>query len=359
LNPNTGTCPVFRSRRDAEITLGIYRRVPVLVKEGDPKGNPWGVSFRQGLFNMTSDSHLFHTREQLEEDGWSLEGNVFVRGDKRMLPLYEAKMLHHYDHRWATYNEDGSTRDFTLEEKQDPDAVVLPRYWVSEGSTATGEFDKNGDPIMEPGVQTKLDSVGWDRDWLLGWRDICRSTDERSLISGFLPKSAIGHTLPVVILANAGAVDSVCVSAVFSSFALDYISRIKNGGTHLTFFIFQQLPVFFPKVLSKYGEFISFRSLELIYTAYDMEPLVSDVGTDGEPFRWDEDRRTVIRAELDALFFHLYGINRDDVDYIMETFPIVKRKDVEEYGTYRTKELILEIYDRMAEAGVSQDTPLV
>src|SRR5699024_8518551 len=97
------------------------------------------------------------------------------------------------------------------------------------------------------------------------------------------------------------------------SFALDYISRIKNGGTHLTFFIFQQLPVFFPKVLSKYGEFISFRSLELIYTAYDMEPLVSDVGTDGEPFRWDEDRRTVIRAELDALFFHLYGINRDDV----------------------------------------------
>ncbi|HIY40740.1 MAG TPA: N-6 DNA methylase, partial [Candidatus Nocardiopsis merdipullorum] len=121
LNPNTGTCPVFRSRRDAEITLDIYRRVPVLVKEGDPEGNPWGVSFMR-MFDMSNDSHLFHTREQLEEDGWSLEGNVFVRGDKRMLPLYEAKMLHHYDHRWATYNEDGSTRDFTLEEKQDPDA---------------------------------------------------------------------------------------------------------------------------------------------------------------------------------------------------------------------------------------------
>jgi hypothetical protein len=79
LNPNTGTCPVFRTRRDAEITLGIYRRVPVLIKEGDPNGNPWGISFMQGLFNMTSDSHLFHTREELEDDGWTLNGNVFER----------------------------------------------------------------------------------------------------------------------------------------------------------------------------------------------------------------------------------------------------------------------------------------
>ncbi|WP_433955915.1 Eco57I restriction-modification methylase domain-containing protein [Janibacter indicus] len=80
LNPNTGTCPVFRTRRDAEITLGIYRRVPVLINENDPvNGNPWGISFMQGLFNMTTDSHLFHTREELEDDGWVLNGNVFER----------------------------------------------------------------------------------------------------------------------------------------------------------------------------------------------------------------------------------------------------------------------------------------
>ena len=80
LNPNTGTCPIFRTRRDAEITLGIYRRVPVLINENDPvNGNPWGISFMQGLFNMTSDSHLFHTREELEADGWVLNGNVFER----------------------------------------------------------------------------------------------------------------------------------------------------------------------------------------------------------------------------------------------------------------------------------------
>ncbi len=80
LNPNTGTCPIFRTRRDAEITLGIYRRVPVLINENDPvNGNPWGISFMQGLFNMTSDSHLFHTRDELEADGWTLNGNVFER----------------------------------------------------------------------------------------------------------------------------------------------------------------------------------------------------------------------------------------------------------------------------------------
>lgn len=80
LNPNTGTCPVFRTRRDAEITLGIYRRVPVLIKEGDPDGNPWGIKFMT-MFHMSNDSHLFHTREELEADGWVLNGNVFEKTD--------------------------------------------------------------------------------------------------------------------------------------------------------------------------------------------------------------------------------------------------------------------------------------
>ena len=92
------------------------------------------------------------------------------------------------------------------------------------------------------------------------------------------------------------------------------------------------------------------RVLELTYTAWDMESFARDLGDDGPPFRWDEERRFGMRAELDAAFFHLYGIERDDVDYIMETFPIVKRKDEQRYGSFRTKELILDVYDAMAEA---------
>lgn len=92
------------------------------------------------------------------------------------------------------------------------------------------------------------------------------------------------------------------------------------------------------------------RVLELAYTAWDLEAFAQDVGYDGPPFRWVAERRFLLRCELDAAFFHLYGIARDDVDYIMETFPIVKRKDIDKHSTYRTKEQILDIYDRMQSA---------
>ena len=153
LNPNTGTCPVFRSRRDAEITLGIYNRVPVLIREGDPDGNPWGAKLMT-MFHMSNDSHLFHTHDELESEGWQLDGNAFVHMEKRMLPLYEAKMIHHYDHRWATYERDGTVRDVTPQEKQDPNFSVTPRYWVDQEE-----------------VYARLEGKSYG-DWLLVYRAI-------------------------------------------------------------------------------------------------------------------------------------------------------------------------------------------
>ncbi|ATO13237.1 restriction endonuclease [Micromonospora sp. WMMA2032] len=339
LNPNTGTCPVFRSRRDAEITLGIYRRVSVLFKEGDPKGNPWGVSFMQGIFNMTSDSHLFHMREELESSGWVLHGNVFTKGSAKMLPLYEAKMLHHYDHRWATYTDNGTIRDLTLQEKQDPTSVALPRYWIRKVE-----------------VDRVLAGRGWPRGWILGFRKICRATDERTAIAYAFPSGGLGDS-GNIILPTAG--DSPAAPyANASALVLDYVLRQKLGGTNLNFFQFEQLPFLKPEEVKPHIGFISIRVIELVYSASDMAPFAHDLGDSGSPFRWDEERRMVIRAELDALFFHLYGISRDDVGYIMETFPIVKRKDETKYGTYRTKELILAEYDRMAAAGISLTSPL-
>ena len=92
------------------------------------------------------------------------------------------------------------------------------------------------------------------------------------------------------------------------------------------------------------------RALELTYTAFDLEAFATDCGYTGEPFLWDEERRFLLRCELDAAYFHLYGIGRDDVDYILETFPIVKRKDEQAHGAYRTKHVILDIYDAMQQA---------
>lgn len=332
LNPNTRTCPIFRTRRDAEITKGIYRRVPVLVKEDDPKGNPWGVSFSR-MFDMSNDSGLFRTREELEGEGWTLEGNVFVKRGEKYLPLYEAKMLHQFDHRWATY--DGlDVRDVTLEEKQDPEFEALPRYWVAatDASAAAG-----GE---------------WGRDWFLAFRDICRSTDERTVLVTVIPRVAVGHTAPLILMrGNRGEADTL-LAAYLCSFALDFVARFAVGGTHLTYFIAKQLPVLPPDAYEQIapwadrpvGGWIGARARELFHTS------TSVPAPDGSVYRWDTARRFLLRCELDAAFFRLYGVSPEDLEYVMDTFPIVKRKDEAQHGEYRTKRVILEIYREMAEA---------
>ncbi|MEV5526808.1 Eco57I restriction-modification methylase domain-containing protein [Streptomyces prunicolor] len=342
LNPNTGTCPIFRSRRDAEITLGIYRRVPVLIKEDALKGNPWGLTFMQGLFNMSHESHLFRTGDQLEVEGWSLSGSTYAKGEAKALPLYEAKMIHYFDHRWATYDEGGATRDVTFAEKLDASTVPLPRYWVTQRE-----------------VELKLTSKNWKRDWLLGWRDVTNSTNERTVIVSAFPRKAVGNTLAVSTISVHNVQLAAGLQACLTSFVVDFVARLKIGGVHLNFFIAKQLPVLPPESLAQHLKFLVPRVLEASYTANDMVGYARDLGDTGSPFRWDDDRRAVIRAELDALFFHLYGISREDADYILDTFPIVRRKDEAKYGSYRTKELILTEYDRMAAAGLTLDNPLV
>ncbi|MFE5005483.1 Eco57I restriction-modification methylase domain-containing protein [Streptomyces sp. NPDC056696] len=371
MNPNTGTCPVFSTRRDAEITLGIYRRVPVLVDESRQDGNPWGVSFMR-MFDMANDSHLFRPDAQrnetfgdLSKEGWSLEGNVLVRGEERLLPLYEAKMLHHYDHRFSTYEgateqqlNKGTLPRLTLEQHQDATAAPLPRYWVPEQDIPTGKFDKNGQEVNLAGVRSRLAAKGWDRDWLLGWRDICRAADARTSIPALFPRAGVNDKF-LLMLPERGTSDAAALAAVQSSLIFDYSSRQKLGGTSMKYFTWKQLPVPAPRALRAHMSFIVARLSELTYTAHDMAPFARDLGDAGPPFRWDPDRRAAIRAELDACFFHLYGITRDDSSYILDTFNVVRDNDIKAYGSFRTKELILAEYDRMTKAGVSLSNPLV
>lgn len=445
LNPNTRTCPVFRSKLDAELTKGIYRRVPVILKEGETDGNPWGVQFRQGLFNMTSDSHLFRTRDQLEGEDWALSGNIFRRGGLEMHPLYEAKMLHQFDHRWATY--DGlETRDLTVAEKNDPGRLALPRYWVDAhpslrrlAAVPDGLVDavdrQDEDAVSQvlrvwlagalfldgerkaaelllhqafpdvPRMVSLEETAEWgiaitlardfplypselppDGDvtdwldtaeeliaprvpkWLLSFRRICRATDERTTIFTALPAVGTGDTSPVIYQRRRNLYGLAFLPSNLNCFIADYVSRQKVGGTHLDLFLLKQLPVLPPKTYAQpcawhpatgkaaggnrptLADWLLPRILELTYTAEDLNAFAADAGYSGKPFIWDEARRFLLRAELDAAYFHLYGIGREDVDHIMETFPIVKRKDEQQYGEYRTKRVILEIYDEMTRA---------
>jgi len=192
VNPNTRTCPVFRTRADAELTKAIYRRVPVLVDE-QRGAIPWGVRFMT-MFHMSNDSGMFRTRDQLEAEGWALDSNVFRRGNEACLPLYEAKLLHQYDHRWATY--DGvETRDLTPAEKTNPYRSAMPRYWVPHDQIDARLADR------------------WGRNWLLGFRDIARNTDERTAIFSLLPRVGAGNKIPLLTLTNDDSQLTACLLA--------------------------------------------------------------------------------------------------------------------------------------------------
>ncbi|GGV74896.1 Eco57I restriction-modification methylase domain-containing protein [Streptomyces massasporeus] len=345
LNPNTGTCPVFRSRRDAEITLAIYRRVPVLVKKSDElNGNPWGVSFMQGLFNMSHDSHLFRpdarndeTLDDLLKDGWHLDGNSLARGEERLIPLYEGRMGHQFTHRYADATGE---RAITVGDLTDPHSQVQPQYWVSPEA-----------------VRDRLARRTFAcQSALLGHRRVARSTDDRTAISALIPWGAASYGW--IISAGPEARRLSLLLTVYNSFVYDYTLRNALSQPSIPQGTSEQTPVPTPKQLAPHAPFITRRALELTYTSHDMAPFARDLNDTGTPFRWDPARRAVIRAELDALFFHLYGITRDDTAYILDTFNVTRDNDIKAHGEYRTKNLILAEYDRMAAAGLTLENPL-
>ena len=293
----------------------------------------------------------------MEREGWQLRGNVFTHGGKRMLPLYEAKMTDFFNHRAAdviksevAVNRQNQPRYFAVAELLDPSRLAMPMNWIAEDGLIPTR--RNGKDVEVPGVSERIAEVEWSREWLCGWRKVTASTNERTAIPAFLPRVAVGITFPLMFPSVSPELIAALIAAQ-SSLVFDFVSRQKIGSTDMNVFIWKQLPVPTPTMLE------SHRVLELVYTAYDMTPLARDLGDEGAPFRWDEDRRTLLRAELDAFFFRMYGIeDRDDVDYILETFQTetggLKHNDIARYGTYRTKDLVLAAYDRMAVAGAAE-----
>jgi hypothetical protein len=350
LNPNTHTCPTFRSRRDAALNLNIYRRTGILTREIAQHGNPWNIDVRTRTWHMAEDAELFRTNGELIAADWRLAGTSFSRGSESYVPLIEGKMVYQFDHRFGTYegqteaqDNQGKLPELDDAAHADPNRLALPYYWV-------------------PGPEVNARLAGmWHRKWLLGWRDITGTEKQRTVIACVLPLVGTGHTIPLIF----PAVAAPLIAALYANlctYVLDYASRQKVGGTHLTYNYLKQLPVLAP---TGYGDAVPWqnkttvadwlllRVLELTYTAWDLEPFAHDVGYDGPPFRWDPARRFLLRAEIDAAFFHLYGISRDDSAHVLDSFPIVRKNDEKAHGNYRTKDAILEIYDRMVEATTS------
>ena len=357
INPNTGTCPIFRTKRDAALALALHRRSGVLWREGDPDGNPWGMKFLS-MFHMTNDSGLFRTRADLAAAGWRLEGDRFEKDGEVMLPLYEAKMIYQYNHRSGSFEgAPAGKRPHRLpspSEAQLADARYspLPFYWVSE-----------------EGTTTRLDGV-WNREWLLGWRDITDArASVRTVVACITPKAAVGNSLPLMMPStDPQLVAALCAN--LSSLPFDYCARQKGGGLHLNYFTMRQLPALPPTAYAlpapwspsmPVRDWLLPRVLELTYTAWNLRAFAEDCGDDGPPYLWDPERRFRLRCEIDAAFFHLYGVSREDAAWILDTFPVLKRSEEREHGEYRTKRVVLETHDALAAAaaeGVPYRSPL-
>ena len=341
VNPNTGTAPIFRSRRDADLTTAIYGRLPVLVdRSSGEEVKAWPVKYST-MFHMTNDSGLFRTRSELaEKEGtWPIGRNRFDSPSGEWVPLYEGKMVQAFDHRAASIvinpknlHRPAQPKPATIEQQRDPNWLPDPQYWVlrSETSFPTAPY-------------------------LLGFKDVTAPTNVRSMIAALIPSAGVGNTLPIVTADWNAAADAALLLANFNTAPFDYVARQKIQGQHLNWFIVEQLPVvpperyktvsFGPKTAE---EIVREAVLELTYTAHDMAPFAREMGhLDGQgevlpPFRWDGDRRLHLRAKLDALYFHLYGVtDRDDIRYIYSTFSIVEREEKAAYGTYRSRDLCL------------------
>ena len=198
--------------------------------------------------------------------------------------------------------------------------------------------------------------------WLQVFRDITNATNERTLVADNTGRVGAGHTVPIIDYEHAREVASALVLANLNSLPFDWAARLSVGGTHMSFFILKQLPVLPPETYleeapeeSKWVELVVPRALELTYTAHDLQGFAQDLGYDGDPFPWDEDRRHRLRCELDAIYAHMYLLDRTDLEWILDaedpsqSFPGLKRSELREFGEYRTQRYVLQAYDQMAE----------
>ena len=367
VNPNSKTSPIFRRKRDAELTAHVYENRPILSLHTDNRKKPiWPVVYNQ-MLNISTDESLFRTVKELEEtEGAYLIGqNRYQNADGIWLPLYEGKMAQAYDHRASdvyinpenVYRQ-GQQLSVPAKEKSDPGRYPVTRFYVQD----SGKWWPNSD------------------EWIIAFKDVTATTNMRTMIATILPKSGVAHTFPVLSLKNGVENRAPTASAILgnlNSIPFDYIARQKVPATHFTWYVLEQLPIIPLEDMkeNRFGDvsawdLIASIVLELTYTAHDLASFAKDMGhVDCKtevlpPFPWDEVRRLRQKAKLDAVFFYLYGIfnpknrehSRDDIRYIYSTFPIVEKQETKIHGRYLSRDLALAYCNTLA-AGYPEAEP--
>ncbi len=343
LNPITKTFPTLEGKRDKEIILGVYSRFKPLLESSCE----WGVRYTRGL-DLSTEASSLHDYEELCNKGFVLNDEMcFVKEGATFVPLMEGKLIHIFDHRFASFEGVPRSKRFGIKpgthtptdtQKSSEHYHVMPRYWISDSDHARD-----------------IESRKIGGSWSITFRDTTNVLSNfRTGVACVCDAVAFNYKAPNLVIHGCDDTErplwSLMFVATMTSFVFDYVLRQKYFGANLIKSIILQLAVPSASSVMTRREFILPRALELSYTSTQIRSFARALGYDAPPFRWDEERRFLIRCELDAAFFHLYGIERDDVDYIMDTFPIVRKNDEKKHGEYRTKRVILEVYDAMADA---------
>jgi uncharacterized protein (DUF433 family)/type I restriction-modification system DNA methylase subunit len=366
INPESKTLPVLTSKYDSSIVLKIHNENHILAKEG-VFPIVWNPSLFS-LFHMTNDSNIFHNQNS--------PGNI---------PLYEAKMFYQYDHRYGTYNSENDERLHML-----PKTELL--NYVNPEFRVTSSFYV---PKFEVDERVK---DNWKYNWFLAFRSISSAQLERTFTATIIPYCGVGNSSILTNPVGGNSIDVGLLLSVFNSLPFDYVTRQKSSGANLNFFKVRQLPLPSPIKLQIYIQLILPKVFELTYSSWDIKPFADDVwkeadedlkkaikkqwednktdtgghkwnppewceideeGYPNSPFKWDEKRRAILKAELDAIYSKIYGLTTEELHYILdpqdvygsdfpgETFRVLKEKEIKLYGEYRTKRFVLEAWEKL------------
>ncbi len=331
INPNTKTAPILRSVKDYYLIKKLYK-YPIVSRLNQT--NPWTINNHR-MINGSDDSKHLKVLSEFGEN--SRIGALKIEMNSTVfLPVYESKLMWLYDHRFGTYQKvteeqilDSKPRYVNTIEKQDLNFEILTKDYLTETLFNEKYFNN------------------YKNNWFIIYRNVTGAVNNRTTVATIIPR------LPVVLSAYILEFDEIhsstekaCFLANINSFVFDFISRRKIGGSHLSVYVFDQIPIIPPFSYSKIClNEISSRVLKLCYTSNSLRDFAKDLEYFGNPFLWNDRERFLLQCELDAIYAHLYGLEKDEMDYILETFPIVKRKDIAKYSSYCTKDTILKLYD--------------
>lgn len=336
INPVTRQTPTCRTKYDFDLVLKIHGNSSILTSDtgSSQPARAWRAIMTAGM------SEEFKPLTELSSG--TVQSNGVIESDNSIYqPLIESKQIHQFDFAFATYSgtsvderRKGEPRLSEIGERNNL-FFPLPRFWIKQSK-----------------VDEMYQAKNWRYSWTGGYRDVTNANNERTAIACILPR--VGLLQPLNGVSFADPHTALLSVATINSWVVDYVARQKISGRHLNVTTFSQLPYpHFDPYWLKY--LVLCNTLELTYTTDHLQDFAINCGYRGAPFIWNDDRRRMLRCELDAAFFLFFHLTLQELDYIMDTFIVARKREEQRHGEYLTKRLVKQYYEQI-QASLQTDT---